>query len=174
MSTLRLTVKGWNRITFVSVILAVTLVLDLVSKYWARASLDGHVYSYFGNLLVLEHSENPGAFLSLGSDLTPQIRFWIFTFGIAAVTFGVLVYVLKTKVIPQIQVFAYSLIVAGGFGNLVDRIMKETVTDFINMGIGSLRTGIFNVADMAIMLGVFILVGLSFQKEPASLKTGSN
>jgi signal peptidase II len=165
MSTLRSNVKEWNRITLMSVILFVTLFLDLLSKYWARASLDGHVYTYLGNLLILEHSENPGAFLSLVADFNPALRFWIFTIGIAAITFGVLIFLLRTKTLPNIQVAAYTLIVAGGFGNLVDRVMKETVTDFINMGIGSLRTGIFNVADMAIMLGVFILLGLSFQKE---------
>ena len=155
----------WNRIVLVSIILAVTLVLDLVSKYWARANLDGHVYTYYGDLLVLEHSENPGAFLSLGATFDPQLRFWIFTVGIAAVTLGVLFYLIRTKNLPDSQVAAYTFIVAGGIGNLVDRIMKETVTDFINMGIGSLRTGIFNVADMAIMFGVFVLIGLSFQKD---------
>ena len=165
MNTLSSPKKGLNRLTLISSILFVTLVLDLVSKAWARATLDGHVYRYFGDLLVFEHSENPGAFLSLGADFDPRFRFWIFTIGIAAITFGVLIYLIRTKLLPNIQVGAYTLIVAGGFGNLVDRVMKETVTDFINMGIGSLRTGIFNIADMAIMLGVFILVGLSFQKE---------
>jgi signal peptidase II len=62
-----------------------------------------------------------------------------------------------------VQTAAYSLIVAGGIGNLVDRIQKQTVTDFINMGIGPLRTGIFNVADMAIMAAVFILIYESFK-----------
>jgi signal peptidase II len=159
--------QPWNRLVLVSIILFVTLVLDLVSKYWARASLEGHTYTFLGNSLVFEHSENPGAFLSLGANFDPQLRFWIFTVGIAAITFGVLYYLIRNKSLPDLQVSAYTLIVAGGFGNLVDRIQKETVTDFINMGIGSLRTGIFNVADMAIMLGVFVLIGLSFQKDPS-------
>jgi signal peptidase II len=51
-----------------------------------------------------------------------------------------------------------ALFVAGGASNLLDRILYGTVIDFMNVGIGPLRTGIFNVADMAIMLGAGILV----------------
>lgn len=44
--------------------------------------------------------------------------------------------------------------VDGGFGNLIDRIFNEgRVIDFVNIGIGSLRTGLFNVADISITLG---------------------
>jgi signal peptidase II len=49
------------------------------------------------------------------------------------------------------------LIVGGGVSNLIDRLRYGGyVVDFLNVGIGSLRTGIFNVADMAIMAGVII------------------
>ena len=49
--------------------------------------------------------------------------------------------------------------ISGGFSNLYDRITNHGgVVDFMNMGVGSLRTGIFNVADMAIMAGVLLLV----------------
>jgi signal peptidase II len=152
----------------VTLVLLITIALDLISKQWARVSLEGHVYTYFGDMLVLEHSENPGAFLSLGATLSPELRFWIFTVAIAVITVGVLYYVIKNRSMPRIQTLAYTLIVAGGFGNLVDRVMKQSVTDFINVGIGSLRTGIFNVADMGIMAGVFILLFLSFQKQPGA------
>ena len=51
------------------------------------------------------------------------------------------------------------LLFAGGFSNLVDRVVHGRVVDFLNVGIGPVRTGIFNVADMAIMLGVALLLG---------------
>jgi len=51
-----------------------------------------------------------------------------------------------------------ALFVAGGASNLIDRVTYGMVIDFMNVGIGSLRTGIFNVADMAIMLGAGILL----------------
>jgi signal peptidase II len=48
-----------------------------------------------------------------------------------------------------------ALIVGGGVSNLIDRLRYGGyVVDFLNVGIGPVRTGIFNVADMAIMVGV--------------------
>jgi signal peptidase II len=50
------------------------------------------------------------------------------------------------------------LVLAGGASNWVDRLVRGSVVDFMNVGIGPLRTGIFNVADMAIMMGGAILL----------------
>ena len=50
------------------------------------------------------------------------------------------------------------LVLAGGASNWVDRAIRGSVVDFINVGVGSLRTGIFNVADLAIMLGAVVLL----------------
>lgn len=50
------------------------------------------------------------------------------------------------------------LFVAGGLSNLIDRVAMGSVIDFMNVGIGSFRTGIFNVADVAIMAGVALLL----------------
>lgn len=56
-------------------------------------------------------------------------------------------------------VVAWSLVLSGGLGNLVDRIINDgRVIDFMNIGIGSLRTGIFNVADVCITVGVVVLI----------------
>ena len=52
-----------------------------------------------------------------------------------------------------------ALVVGGGLGNLVDRVMREgAVVDFLNVGIGPVRTGIFNMADVFIVAGVSFLV----------------
>jgi signal peptidase II len=51
-----------------------------------------------------------------------------------------------------------SLLLAGGTSNWIDRVIRGSVVDFLNVGVGSLRTGVFNVADMAIMLGAAVLV----------------
>jgi signal peptidase II len=56
------------------------------------------------------------------------------------------------------EVVAVGAIVGGGLGNLWDRIQLGVVRDFMNVGIGSLRTGIFNVADMAITFGGIALL----------------
>jgi signal peptidase II len=51
-----------------------------------------------------------------------------------------------------------TLFVAGGLSNWFDRAMTGRVIDFMNVGIGSLRTGVFNVADVAIMCGAALFV----------------
>ena len=56
------------------------------------------------------------------------------------------------------ELFGLGLVFAGGASNLADRIAHGSVIDFMNVGLGSLRTGIFNVADVAIMAGVLVLV----------------
>ena len=101
----------------------------------------------------------------MGAGMDPATRFWIFTVAIAAIMIGILYFLIRTRDLSAFHIIAYSLVAGGGIGNLVDRVMKQTVTDFINMGFGSLRTGIFNVADMAIMLALFLLVGESFRKD---------
>jgi len=54
---------------------------------------------------------------------------------------------------------ALSLVFSGGISNAYDRVMNNgAVIDFLNIDIGAVRTGIFNVADIAIMLGAFLLL----------------
>ena len=50
------------------------------------------------------------------------------------------------------------LVIAGGSSNLIDRIARGSVVDFMNVGIGSLRSGIFNFADVALMFGLVLIV----------------
>jgi signal peptidase II len=50
-----------------------------------------------------------------------------------------------------------ALVIAGGTSNWIDRVIAGKVVDFIVVGIGPLRTGVFNVADVAIMVGVTAL-----------------
>jgi len=56
------------------------------------------------------------------------------------------------------RLLGVALIVAGGASNWIDRLVIGSVVDFLNVGIGPVRTGIFNVADVAIMLGVMLIV----------------
>ena len=52
-----------------------------------------------------------------------------------------------------------SLVAGGGVGNLIDRVINNgAVTDFVRLGIGPLRTGMFNVADVAIVVGVVTIL----------------
>ena len=57
-----------------------------------------------------------------------------------------------------------ALFIAGGASNWVDRVVRGSVVDFVNVGIGSVRTGVFNVADVAIMIGAVVFVLGQFRK----------
>jgi signal peptidase II len=58
-----------------------------------------------------------------------------------------------------------TLFVAGGASNWVDRLSDGRVVDFLNVGVGPIRTGIFNVADMAILAGVVIVFVSEYSRD---------
>ena len=69
-----------------------------------------------------------------------------------------------------VWVTAWCMMLSGGIGNLWDRIVHDgRVIDFMNVGLGGLRTGIFNVADLCITVGVVLLLFESWRqwKQPA-------
>ena len=114
--------------------------------------------SWFHDTVRLQYAENTGAFLSLGGDLSERLRVFLFQIFPALCLVG-LAMVLFVQQIPLSTAIAWSLVLSGGLGNLLDRIMNEgRVIDFMNLGIGSLRTGIFNVADVCITTGVVVLI----------------
>ena len=133
---------------------------DQLSKHVARSELSGKPrLSYLFDTIRLELFENQGAFLSLGAELTDEWRFWIFTVGAGTLLIGLFLYVLCTSGLDQLELFSFSLVLGGGVSNLLDRCFRDgSVTDFLNTGIGSLRTGVFNLADMAITGGVILLL----------------
>jgi signal peptidase II len=133
---------------------------DQLSKSAARSYLPRTaVLSLLGDTVRLEYAENPGAFLSLGAALPKETRRVVFTFGIAAVVLTAFAIAMFVPGLRTFQRVALTCIAAGGLGNLIDRVVQDgIVTDFLNVGFGPVRTGIFNVADVVLMLGVAALL----------------
>jgi len=148
-------------------VLTAVVGFDQITKYIARYYLEGQgVYSFIGDTFRLVYSENTGAFLGLGSSLPANVRTFMFSGLVAIFLLAFLVYIIRSSSVSKTDVIASGLIIGGGFSNLIDRLVNNgAVMDFMNLGIGSLRTGIFNVADMAIMLGALLL--LFHKKESA-------
>jgi len=120
--------------------------------------------SWFHDTIGLEYAENAGAFLSLGDGLSKELRTIPFQ-AFPALWLAALASVLLTKEMPRLPAIAWSLVLSGGIGNLFDRLLHDgRVIDFMNFGIGPLRTGIFNVADVCIAIGVLLLVLHAFQR----------
>jgi signal peptidase II len=133
---------------------------DRVSKSYAESRLSRtEALSFLAGSVRLQLTYNEGAFLSLGSSLSGPWRQAIFQVGVACMLLGLLAYAVFFAPSRPWSVCAAGLVFAGGASNLVDRFLYDGyVLDFINVGIGSLRTGIFNVADLAIMAGILMLL----------------
>src|SRR5262245_33358197 len=150
---------------FALVLLLSTIGCDRVTKHIAATTLAGSPpRSYFGGIFRLEYAENAGAFLSLGSTLPDWARTGLLVFVAAAGLIAVAVASIKFRW-AGVPFTGAALFVAGGASNLIDRIARGSVVDFMNVGLGSLRTGIFNVADIALVLGVAFMVLGSSRRE---------
>lgn len=134
---------------------------DQITKGLAKEHLmGGESISYFHDTFRLVYVENTGAFLGLGSDLPPVVSFWIFAIFPLMLLASFAIYVFyKSRDMAFSKLFIIIMIISGGLGNVIDRILYDRhVTDFMNMGIGSFRTGIFNVADVYITFGSIALL----------------
>jgi len=133
---------------------------DQATKLIARDHLPpGDVISLLGDTLRLEYTENSGAFLSIGHALPPSLRSALFIFGAVLIVSAVLIWALRSRGLNAVGAVGAALVCGGGFSNVIDRVSYSGhVVDFLNVGLGSLRTGIFNVADMALLLGIALLL----------------
>jgi signal peptidase II len=152
--------KSIRRFIVVMLTLTCCVGCDQVSKSAARSLLHpGVAESLFADSLRLQLTENPGSFLSLGASLPEHLRFSLFTAGVTVVLMGLVCAALFASRLSTARFVALALVAGGGSSNLIDRLLYDgRVTDFLNVGIGSVRTGIFNLADMAILAGALLLV----------------
>jgi signal peptidase II len=110
------------------------------------------------NTFRIEYALNSGGFLSLGGSLSEQTRYIIFIVMNSILICGAAIYLLLNPLLTARYYWSIGLIVAGGIGNLIDRIRFDgKVIDFMILQYGSLHTGIFNVADVAITTGVIAI-----------------
>ena len=133
---------------------------DQASKQYAAHYLpEDHMQSYLYDIVRIGYTENTGAFLGMGSNLSPEHRFWLFSVFAGLLLAGLFAYLLFHKPASAVSIAGFALILSGGGSNLYDRLINNgAVIDFLNVGFSSLRTGIFNVADMAIMAGAVLVV----------------
>ena len=131
--------------------------------------IEGVSTSYLNDTFRLIYVRNTGAALNLGDELPPAASFWLLSAIPLLILIGLTIYVFKNiQTISPSRAFAFCLIVAGGIGNIIDRIAFDRhVTDFLNVGIGGFRTGIFNLADVCVTIGAVVLLLSSLRKRKA-------
>jgi signal peptidase II len=152
------------KIIIILVVLALNISCDRVTKGIAQKRLKGRgTVQIVGNIFIFRYTENTGAFMSIGSKLPPKVRFYLLALFPTIVLIGLIGWILISKDLSKIQTIALATIVGGGIGNIFDRLFHQgRVVDFMNLGIGRVRTGIFNIADLSIIFGGLLFLIVSF------------
>jgi len=157
----------------IKVILIVLAIVasDQISKYIVRQTIEySEVIPVIKNIITLTKVENTGAFLSLGDSLSRPLFILLMVIIPLLLLFYATHLILTSKGM-NIWVFTgISFIIGGGLGNIIDRIIYSSVTDFLHFNFILFQTGIVNVADMAVTAGFFIIIVGYFiekKKKPA-------
>jgi signal peptidase II len=141
-----------------AIAIVVTIGCDRVTKHVATTTLAGTAgHSFLGDTVRLQYAENTGGFLGLGADLHPGLRTALFTASTGVLLLLMTVAAVRWQV-GGAALFGVALFVAGGVSNWIDRLARGSVVDFLNLGVGPVRTGIFNVADVAILAGAAVML----------------
>jgi len=132
---------------------------DQVSKGIVRQRVDYHEQiTVIDNFITLTRVDNTGAFLSLGNSLPRSLYKVLMIIMPLIVLVLILRYLFKHTEFPLLSVVGISLIIGGGIGNIIDRVIFGSVTDFLYFDFALFHTGIVNWADISVTTGFFILV----------------
>jgi signal peptidase II len=113
--------------------------------------------------------ENTGAFLSLGNSLSHPVRFVLLSIIPLLVLGYGLFFLLTNKHVSKVTLTGICFVLGGGLGNVFDRIVYGSVTDFLHIDFGIFQTGVFNLADVSIMTGMILIVFDYFKtREPVN------
>jgi signal peptidase II len=142
--------------------------LDLISKYTVHNAIDyGADIPLINGLLSFTHSHNKGAAFGMLSDLPAEIHLPFFSVvaTVASIIIGILIY--KTDLKKKLEIFSLALVLGGALGNLINRFWLGYVVDFISFHWNYTYTfPTFNVADIAICLGIGLILIISFNAPP--------
>jgi signal peptidase II len=159
--------KKISRLLLVLSIILLNIGCDQVSKKMIREEVDtDQAIHLIGDHLTITKVENTGAFLSMGNSLSVSVRHVLLSLLPLLALIGGFLYILLKPNLSTLSIVASCFIIGGGLGNVYDRFVHGSVTDFLYIQFGFLHTGVFNLADTSIMLGAgIILVQSLFQKE---------
>lgn len=161
-----------QRLVLAVLVLFLCTGFDQMTKGIAREELaSAPPISLLNDTIRIVYSENTGATLGMGASLPEGVRFVLFVILNGLILSATLVAALKMRDLHLPQTVGLLLVASGGLGNLIDRLFNQgAAIDFLNLGVGSLRTGIFNVADVLILAGaaIFMLSSLRDQKKIAT------
>jgi signal peptidase II len=152
-----------NKAWLLAITMTLVVAADLATKAWIRSHMTLYQsISILGDFFRLTYTQNPGAAFGIHVGSHSRIVFLILSLG-ALVVLGYLYVV--TPVRDRLRLCAVALVASGAVGNIIDRLrFPRGVVDFLDVGLGSHRWPVFNVADMAVSTGAVLLL-LSFYLE---------
>ena len=155
-----------KRNSLITIIIFFSIVFDQISKFWIRNNFDSYIeHSIIADIFTLIKVENTGAFLGMGSELSEIPRILLLIVLPVIVLISITIYTYIDKSLDKISIIGFSLIIGGGIGNIFDRIVYGSVTDFLYLNFGGIfKTGIFNVADFSVTTGMVMILISSFKK----------
>lgn len=156
-----------KRSLYIVILIAVNLLLDQLSKIWIRANIIPYNdINIISDYFIITNVENSGAFLGLGSEFPPMIKKILLLALPVIVLIFVLFYLFKDKSLDKISIIGFSAIIGGGIGNIYDRFVYGSVTDFLFIDLGGIfKTGIFNLADLSVTTGMILILWSSFKNK---------
>jgi signal peptidase II len=146
-------------------IFSLNYLFDRITKIIAVEYLDGHnPIRLLHNIIIVTLVENSGAFLSLGKNWNVYIKYVVLLIvPLIICVYGLFYLMFKEN--NKYRIISISCIIGGGIGNLADRLLNGfKVLDFINFGIGHLRTGVLNAADLSVTFGAILLIVFEIRK----------
>ncbi|QCI17555.1 signal peptidase II [Buchnera aphidicola (Acyrthosiphon lactucae)] len=149
--------KNWIYI----IIIIFVLFLDRFSKYWIIKNTKIYEIKKIFPILNIFHIHNYGAAFSFLSDQ----KGWQIWFLLIISIFTILVIIriiIKSRKKEIKKITAYSFILGGAIGNLIDRMTYGCVIDFIDVHIDDWHFATFNIADFSIFLGIIILIRINY------------
>lgn len=145
---------------------AVLVALDQLSKVWAVSTFPlGGPSVPLGLGFHFTYTRNIGAaFGILRHGPTTTLLLGVLS---AVVALGILVYLIRnSRTLPRVQAWAFTLILAGAVGNMIDRFALGYVRDFIYFYLPNFNFPVFNVADSCVVIGAGLLIISSFFERP--------
>lgn len=143
-----------SRWKIVSAVGLVWLVLDQLTKAAVTANIAlNHGFSVIPGFFDLVHVLNRGAAFGFLNNRDTDWQFWLFLGAAVAVTV-IIISMVRSAEFSRLLFFGFGSILGGALGNLIDRIRVRAVTDFLDFYVGHWHWPAFNVADIAICLGV--------------------
>jgi signal peptidase II len=165
MVGVQLVSKGKNNILYLIAVL-ITFI-DMLSKIIINhLLLLGEKVTIIKGILDITYVRNTGAAWSIFENNT------LFIIIITVIFLGGFVYYSFKNDFNKLETFGYGMVVGGAFGNLLDRIRLGYVIDFIDINIFGYDYPVFNIADIAIVVGVIILLVGMFRGEKSEVSRG--